>query len=416
MSRPPTGTYRLQLRPEFGFAEAGELAGYLAALGVSHVYLSPILQAAPGSAHGYDVVDHRHVSEELGGEEAFRAMAARFREHGLAIVIDIVPNHMAIPVPESLNDAFWDVLRDGPDSAFARWFDVDWADGRHRAARARLARRRGAARRRRPALPRPRLPGRRPLPARLLARDRAELPRFFDISTLIALRPEDQEVFDRTHALPLRFVRKGLVDGLRIDHPDGLADPRGYLRQARRARRRWVVVEKILTDDEELPADWPCAGTTGYDALGMVGGLFADPSGEKPLTEAYTRLTGGPGRLHRGRAGGEEVRRRAPAGARGAPADRAAGPRPAGRGPRGAAPGPRRAAGRDARLPHLRRPRRGAERAGPGDRRPDRRRGTRRPARRTRRSTRWCRCCWAWPGATRCATSSPYGSSRPPRR
>ncbi len=293
MSRPPTGTYRLQLRPEFGFAAAGELAGYLAALGVSHVYLSPILRAAPGSAHGYDVVDHRHVSEELGGEEAFRAMAARFREHGLSIVIDIVPNHMAIPVPESLNDAFWNVLRDGPGSSFARWFDVEWDDD-------------GIA------LPVLGSPGDEARPDGDVMRyhdhvypagghyrlgywreTEPNYRRFFDISTLIALRPEDREVFDRTHALPLRFVRKGLVDGLRIDHPDGLADPRGYLRRLAE-QGTWVVVEKILTDDEELPVDWPCAGTTGYDAVGMVGGVFADPSGEKPLTEAYTNITGMP--------------------------------------------------------------------------------------------------------------------------
>ena len=293
MSRPPTGTYRLQLRPEFGFAEAGELAGYLAALGVSHVYLSPILKAAPGSAHGYDVVDHRQVSDELGGDEAFRAMAARFREHGLAIVIDIVPNHMAIPAPESLNAAFWDVLRDGRDSPFARWFDVEWGPD-------------GVVL---PVLGSP-ADEARPDGDVLRYHEHVYPPgghyrlgywrdtepnyrRFFDISTLIALCPEDNEVFDRTHAVPLRFVRKGLVDGLRIDHPDGLADPRGYLRRLAE-HGTWVVVEKILTDGEELPADWPCAGTTGYDALGVVGGLFADPTGEKPLTETYTGLTGMP--------------------------------------------------------------------------------------------------------------------------
>jgi malto-oligosyltrehalose synthase len=293
VSRPPGATYRLQLRAGFGFAEAGELAGYLAALGVSHVYLSPILQAAPGSAHGYDVVDHRRVSEELGGEEAFRAMAARLREHGLGIVIDIVPNHMAISAPESLNAAFWDVLREGPDSAYARWFDIDWSAGAV-------------------VLPVLGSAGDEARPdgdvlryhEHVFPRDghyrlgywRDTDPnyrRFFDISSLIGLCPEDSEVFDRTHALPLRLVRRGVVDGLRIDHPDGLADPHGYLRRLA-GHRTWVVVEKILTDDEELPGDWPCAGTTGYDALGVVGGLFTDPAGEKPLTEAYTRLTGGP--------------------------------------------------------------------------------------------------------------------------
>ncbi|GLY89209.1 malto-oligosyltrehalose synthase [Actinoallomurus iriomotensis] len=285
----------MQLRKGFGFAEAGELAGYLAALGVSHVYLSPILQATPGSAHGYDVVDHSRIADDLGGEEAFREMAARLREHGLGIVIDLVPNHMAIPAPETLNPAFWDVLRHGPDSSYARWFDIDWSEGavvvpvlgspedepemdgdvvryhEHvypRGGRYRLGYWRDTE---------------------------PNYRRFFDISTLIGLRPEDPEVFDRTHALPLRLVRKGLVDGLRIDHPDGLADPRGYLRRlsARARPGTWIVAEKILTGGERLPEDWPCAGTTGYDALGMIGGVFNDPAGDGPLTEAYTTLTGG---------------------------------------------------------------------------------------------------------------------------
>jgi (1->4)-alpha-D-glucan 1-alpha-D-glucosylmutase len=291
VSRVPTATYRLQLRKGFGFAEAGELAGYLAALGVSHVYLSPILQATPGSAHGYDVVDHSCVAEDLGGEKAFREMAARLREHGLAIVIDLVPNHMTIPVPETLNAPLWSVLRDGPDSPYARWFDIEWSDGRivlpvlgspddeawHDGEFMRYH-------------------------EHVFPHDghyrlvywRGEDPnyrRFFDVSTLIGLRAEDPEVFDRTHALPLRLLDDGLVDGLRIDHPDGLADPRGYLRRLA-GHDTWIVAEKILAADEALPSDWPCAGTTGYDTLGMVGGLFTDPEGEGPLTETYTGLTG----------------------------------------------------------------------------------------------------------------------------
>jgi (1->4)-alpha-D-glucan 1-alpha-D-glucosylmutase len=295
VSEPPApiATYRLQLRKGFGFAEAGELAGYLAALGVSHAYLSPILQAAPGSSHGYDVVDHGRVSEELGGEDAFRAMASRLRHHGIGIVVDIVPNHMAIPAPENVNKALWSVLRDGPDSPYARWFDVDWRDG-------------GLV------LPVLGSPADEARPdgdvdryhEHVFPRDghyrlaywregEPNYRRFFDISTLIGLRAEDPEVFERTHAVPLRLLAEGLIDGLRIDHPDGLADPRGYLRRLAE-HRTWVVAEKILTGEEELPEDWPCAGTTGYDALGMVGGLFSDPMGEKPLTEAYVRLTGGP--------------------------------------------------------------------------------------------------------------------------
>jgi (1->4)-alpha-D-glucan 1-alpha-D-glucosylmutase len=271
----------------------GSLAGYLAALGVSHVYLSPILRAVPGSAHGYDVVDHDGVSERLGGEEGFRAMAAKLRAHGLGIVVDIVPNHMALPTPENLNKALWDVLRDGADSPYARWFDVDWSEGALvlpvLGAAGDEARPDGdVLRYHEHVFPRD---GR----FRLTYWREQELNyrRFFDISTLIGLRAEDPEVFERTHAVPLRLLAEGLIDGLRVDHPDGLADPRGYLRRLAR-HRTWVVAEKILIGEEELPADWPCAGTTGYDALGMVGGLFADPAGERPLTETYVRLTGGP--------------------------------------------------------------------------------------------------------------------------
>ncbi|WP_433464505.1 malto-oligosyltrehalose synthase [Spirillospora sp. CA-128828] len=264
---PPTGTYRLQLRgtPEdhFGFAEAAALAPYLASLGVSHVYLSPILQAAPGSTHGYDVVDHSRLSDELGGAEAFGAMAARFRAHGLRVLVDVVPNHMAIPDRRDLNLPLAAVLADGRDSPFAKWFDIDWDAGGGRVV----------------------LPG----------EGEPNYRRFFDISGLIGLRQEDPEVFERTHALLLSLVEQGQVDGLRVDHPDGLADPRGYLRRlAEAATDRRLLVEKITEGEERLPPDWPCAGTTGYDALGMIGGLFVDPAGEKPLTDYYVSLTGHP--------------------------------------------------------------------------------------------------------------------------
>jgi (1->4)-alpha-D-glucan 1-alpha-D-glucosylmutase len=267
---PVTGTYRIQLRPSgpgpappSGFAAAAAQAGYLAALGVSHVYLSPVLQAAPGSAHGYDVVDHRMISAELGGEHGFRAMVAAFRDAGIKVIVDIVPNHMAVPHPVELNRPLAAVLRDGPASPYARWFDVDWAAGESRIV----------------------LPG----------QGEPNYRRFFDISGLIALRVEDPGVFAATHEVLLRLLADGLIDGLRVDHPDGLADPRGYLRRlAARTGGAWVVVEKILTGDERLPADWPCAGTTGYDALAMVGGLFVDPAGQAPLTAAYAALTGAP--------------------------------------------------------------------------------------------------------------------------
>ncbi|MBE1533736.1 malto-oligosyltrehalose synthase [Actinomadura algeriensis] len=264
---PPSGTYRVQLRgtPEerFGFAEAAALAPYLAALGVSHVYLSPVLQAVPGSAHGYDVVDHSRLADELGGAEAFGAMATRFRAHGLRLLIDIVPNHMAIPDPPDRNAPLTAVLAEGRSSPFARWFDVDWDAG-----------------------------GGRLVPP---GHGEPNYRRFFDISGLIGLRQEEREVFDTTHDLPLDLVDQGLVDGLRVDHPDGLADPRGYLRRlVARAPEAWLLVEKITEGAERLPSDWPCAGTTGYDSLSMIGGLFVDPDGEKPLTDLYTSLTGGP--------------------------------------------------------------------------------------------------------------------------
>ncbi|GAA3981573.1 malto-oligosyltrehalose synthase [Actinomadura viridis] len=269
---PATGTYRIQLRGtdgpgHFGFAEAAALAPYLESLGVSHVYLSPILQAAPGSTHGYDVIDHDRLSAELGGPDAFRAMVERFRAHGLRVLVDVVPNHMAVPDPPELNRALASVIEQGPRSPYARWFDVDWEAGGGRIV----------------------LPG----------QGEPNYRRFFDISGLICLRQEDPEVFARTHALTLRLVDEGLIDGLRIDHPDGLADPGGYLDRLSDAasapgRPRWILVEKITTGAERLPAGWRCAGTTGYDALGMVGGVFVDPDGEEPLTGAYVAFTGGP--------------------------------------------------------------------------------------------------------------------------
>ncbi|MFA1551071.1 malto-oligosyltrehalose synthase [Actinomadura chokoriensis] len=267
LAAPPSGTYRLQLRGtsegRFGFADAAALAPYLASLGVSHVYLSPVLRAAPGSTHGYDVVDHSRLSEELGGPEAFGAMATRFRAHGLRVLVDVVPNHMAIPEPRELNLPLADVLEAGRGSTFAKWFDIDWDAGGGRVV----------------------LPG----------EGEPNYRRFFDISGLIGLRQEDPEVFKRTHGLLLGLVEQGLVDGLRIDHPDGLADPRGYLRRlAEAAPDRWLLVEKITEGEERLPPDWPCAGTTGYDSLGMIGGLFVDPAGEKPLTDYYVSLTGNP--------------------------------------------------------------------------------------------------------------------------
>jgi len=321
MTAAPVSTYRLQLQPGFGFADAGAIADYLAALGVTHAYLSPILQAAPGSRHGYDVVDHSRVSADLGGEAAFRAMVGRFRRHGLGVIADVVPNHMAIPVPESLNRQLWSVLREGAESPCAHWFDVDWAAQGGRLLMPILAGPAAdclddmtvCAAGEEPVLRYfdhvlPVRPGTAGLPlADLLGAQHYRLTdwrdaatelnwrRFFDVTSLIAVRVEDPGVFAATHRVLLRLVAEGLIDGLRVDHPDGLADPRGYLeRLAAETGGAWVVTEKILSGDERLPADWACAGTTGYDTLAVAGGLFVDPAGAAPLTEEYQRLTGGP--------------------------------------------------------------------------------------------------------------------------
>ncbi|HEX4519103.1 MAG TPA: malto-oligosyltrehalose synthase [Gaiellaceae bacterium] len=220
-------TYRLQLGPSFGFREARELVPYVAALGVSHLYLSPVLQAREGSTHGYDVVDPRRVSEELGGEAALRELCRA----GLGVIVDVVPNHMAA----ADENPFW-----SDPGLRRRFFDVDDATGRAR--------------------------------------------RFFDVDELAGVRVEDPEVFATTHELILGLVRDGLVDGLRVDHIDGLADPRGYLERLRGAGVERVWVEKILESGEQLP-DWPVEGTTGYEFAAEVQALFVDPAGESVLTE-----------------------------------------------------------------------------------------------------------------------------------
>ena len=327
MREPPAATYRLQLHAGFGFAQAAAIAADLAGLGVTHLYLSPILQAAPGSMHGYDVVDHSVISADLGGEEGFRDLVAELRRLHLGVIVDVVPNHMSISAPESLNHQFWSVLAGGPDSPAAHWFDVDWAaregrlllpilGGPPAECAADLTIDPGGDPRHPDSGPvlryfdhvlplRPGTPG---LPlTELLALQHYELAdwhtgaadlnwrRFFDVTTLIGIQVQEADVFAATHEVLLGLVAEGLIDGLRIDHPDGLADPRGYLRQLATATSGcWVVTEKILAGGEQLPGDWMCAGTTGYDSLAMVGGLFIDSSGAAALTSEYVGFTGGP--------------------------------------------------------------------------------------------------------------------------
>jgi (1->4)-alpha-D-glucan 1-alpha-D-glucosylmutase len=239
MSAELRATYRLQLTPEFGFAAACELVPYLRELGISHLYLSPSLQARAGSTHGYDVVDPGRLSDALGGDQGFRELAAQAHAAGMGIVLDVVPNHMAADE----TNRFWSdpELRE-------RFFDIDPVTGRHR--------------------------------------------RFFDIDDLAGVRVEREEVFDATHGLVLDLLREGLLDGLRIDHPDGLADPAGYLRRLRAGGARRVWVEKILASTERLPSDWPVSGTVGYEFLNDVCALFVDATGEAALTELWNEISG----------------------------------------------------------------------------------------------------------------------------
>jgi (1->4)-alpha-D-glucan 1-alpha-D-glucosylmutase len=307
----PTATYRLQLQPEFPFGAAAAAVPYLASLGVSHLHLSPVLEAVPGSLHGYDVTDHARVRAELGGEEGLRALSATAREHGLGLVLDIVPNHMAM-APRH-NPALWEVLREGPKSPYARWFDVDWEAQGGQLLLPVLGGPLGEVldqlevdgdvlRYHDHAFPLREGTEDQPLPQLLdaqwyrpvwwrLARTELNYRRFFSISELIGVRVEDPEVFEATHGKILQLLHDGVIDGLRVDHPDGLADPTTYLQRLDEATGgRWTVVEKILADGERLPASWPVAGTTGYDALRHVDGLFTDPAGAGELLGQYRRF------------------------------------------------------------------------------------------------------------------------------
>ncbi|MDA2815181.1 alpha-amylase family glycosyl hydrolase [Nocardiopsis sp. RSe5-2] len=315
----PSSTYRLQMRPAGGLRDAAETAPYLHRLGVGALYTAPLL-AAPGSTHGYDWTDPRRVCPDLGGEEARAALAARLRALGLGLVVDIVPNHMSVAVPEA-NAWWWEVLRDGPGAAHARCFDIDWRRGPLElpvlpddgdggaAALGRLELRDGALEldgRRYPVAPGTAPEGDRSDPARVhgaqhyrlvswrRSREAMSYRRFFDVSDLAALRVEDPWVFERVHREVLRWAEEGEVTGLRVDHPDGLADPGGYLRRLRGRFDGWIAVEKILAPGEDPPQTWPVEGTTGYDALREVCGVFIDPAGEAPLTRLAEEL-GAPG-------------------------------------------------------------------------------------------------------------------------
>ncbi len=315
----------------FTFADAEAVVPYLADLGVSHLYLSPVLQAVPGSQHGYDVVDHTSVSSELGGRDGLESLARTARSHRLGIVVDIVPNHMALVAPESSNAPLWDVLTHGREADHAHWFDVDWDA---------LDQRIGL-----PVLWEPlqdvlakgdlRLGDEQggqvlryhdhvfPVASgtwdgdpsadvsavlerqhyRLAGwRERDEVlnyRRFFDVDSLIAVRVEERDVFEATHRVLLELNHAGLVEGFRIDHPDGLADPTGYLEQLRAATvpGTAIWVEKILEGEELLPP-WACDGTTGYDAVTAVSRALVDRTTAPALTSAWEAAGGDPSLEH----------------------------------------------------------------------------------------------------------------------
>lgn len=397
MSDFPRATYRLQLHPRFTFEDAANVSDYIGALGISHVYFSPYLQAASGSSHGYDVVDPGRVNRDLGGVEGHELLCKALQANNLGQILDVVPNHMAITGQE--NAWWWDVLENGPSSPCAEYFDVDWDPPENRLSNTillpvlgdryghcldrreiQLGHREGRFLityydHRFPVAPRSlaRILDRAalrcespdlafmadslrqlPLPSatdrhstlrrhrnkevlrsqlvRLLAESEevaAALDeviqemnsspdlldtlledqnyrlafwrtaardlgyrRFFDINTLVGLRIEEDKVFADTHHLILQWLREGVLDGLRIDHPDGLRDPEEYLHRLREtAPSAWIVVEKILHSGERLPATWPVQGTTGYEFLNLVHSLFIDPSAEKAMTDFYRDFT-----------------------------------------------------------------------------------------------------------------------------
>lgn len=341
---PVRATARLQLHGQFPFEAAAARVPYLRGLGVSHVYASPILTARRGSRHGYDVVDPTAVNPELGGEDGLRRLVAVLRAHRMGLIVDIVPNHMAVGGDD--NPWWLDVLRRGRRSAYAAFFDIDWnvadpalhgkvlapylgkpygealAAGEirleHHAARGWEARYFGHAfpiapghlpddgvaqtlRRHDPATAEGRARLHRLLERQHFrlawwhaARDEINWRRFFDIADLAGLRVEEWRVFEAVHATLFRLHDEGLIDGVRVDHVDGLADPRAYCRRlrARLGPRAYIVVEKILGRGERMPEDWRVHGTTGYSFMSDVGALLHDPAGEAPLTRLWTGWTG----------------------------------------------------------------------------------------------------------------------------
>jgi (1->4)-alpha-D-glucan 1-alpha-D-glucosylmutase len=324
-------TYRIQLSPGFAFDDAAGLADYVGGIGVSHVHLSPVLEARRGSPHGYDVVDPTRVRAELGGEEGLARLASALHERGLGVILDFVPNHMAA---WHENLWWWDVLARGTESPYAHYFDIDWSPPQQDLVGKVLLPvlseplpdviERGEIRietskagavvmygdRRFPVAKGtlPGTPGGGRAPGELASilsrqhyvlgdwqRGPSELNyrRFTNVSALVAMRVDQDDVFDAVHAKALDLIESGVVDGLRIDHLDGLRDPVGYLHRLReRIPGAPIFVEKILTRDERPRTSWPINGTTGYDFLKQAGALFVDERSEEHLSSVYADFTG----------------------------------------------------------------------------------------------------------------------------
>ncbi|MBA2453567.1 MAG: malto-oligosyltrehalose synthase [Chloroflexia bacterium] len=355
MSRIPTSTYRMQFHKDFQFSDAQRLVGYLERLGIGDLYASPILTSQAGSMHGYDVTDPTRLNPELGGKDDFRGLVSALREREMGLLVDIVPNHMAA----SLENPWWvDVLKHGSKSAHATYFDIDWEsttpglagkvllpvlggpfgevlergeltlahDGDNfviayfdslfpvSSGSLELIQHRDDSNRAIESMNG--TPGDATSFDKLAtlidaqhyrlaywqaARDTINYRRFFDVSDLVSLRAEDEEVFQATHQRILELVNDGDVTGLRIDHVDGLRDPASYLERLQAAlpiqensgrNGFYVVVEKILAANEDVPDDWPVDGTSGYDFLNVLNGLFVDRGSAGELDRIYGRLRG----------------------------------------------------------------------------------------------------------------------------
>jgi len=335
-ARVPRATYRLQFHEGFQLRHALALVPYLHELGISHLYASPLFLAHPHSRHGYDTCDFSQLNPELGTEAGLAELVGALHAHGMGLVLDIVPNHMDVGGPE--NHWWWDVLEHGPHSPFASYFDIDWNSpdprlqgkvlvpvlkDRYQRVLARgelqVEAGNGSLRLRY---------GENTLPinaasVKTVAANPAELNakpevldaligqqfyhltwfghgdselnyrRFFNITNLAGLCVEREQVFHQVLTLIEKWVRRGWLDGLRVDHADGMRDPERFLDRLKSvAPEAWIVVEKILEPDESLPASWPVAGTTGYDFLNRAGGLFIDNEGEIPLSDMYARFSG----------------------------------------------------------------------------------------------------------------------------